>query len=695
MAKIGDYTLEGLRDSRLFYMRDPPKFIAIAALLIAIILIAVLAWSTVSVRAEDVQGQGIIKTVDVYSVTADTSGTIDYLNISEGSAVEVGDVLFRYETTRLEAERQSYENTRDYYTARMALIDRFINMLDTDSSGGFIDQGAEKEFYDLERAYRSELFNMTVQDQKNQIRQKYLNTLYSDRQQVEKDVLSMESYLVSDTYDTDTINKLFNYYNNVDKIVSDEGYNPFDSSETEYYGLVESFKSEVATYINGDQSIKYVEDYRVKLLDEITELKNSILSNEVYVNTYNTNIEEKEKAETLYSAVMNYQLGNKNPFDVTSVYRLLFEHFADGYKSYSKAQEDARDQFQRDYGTQILNQISDIDNEIAKYRTYVDLEESYKSELESKEKFSAKFDEIVKDGINPFDQTEKYYAIVESFKENYRAYREGAQANQFINEQKGKLLNQILDLQKNKLNSQIYIEKLSQYNQRLSYINTMADALENYRSENPFDNMEAREFSNMFESYILEVTQINTDNQKETLRTKYLSTMQSDRNSCSQQIVSANSSLVVCNSNINLCTKTSKVAGIVHFDVELNSGIFVQAGAKICSISPYSDKIVEAYVSSQDRVNLDLGMLCHFTVDGLVQNEYGSVSGVVESISSDATVSEGKTVFKMTISFTTTELIGKNGKAVPILNGMTVRTWTTYEEMTYLDYFLEQMGISF
>jgi len=87
MAKLGEYTLEGLKDSRLFYMRDPPKFIAVTALLVAVILIAVLAWSTVSLRAEDVQGQGIIKTIDVYSVTADTSGTIEYLNISEGSAV--------------------------------------------------------------------------------------------------------------------------------------------------------------------------------------------------------------------------------------------------------------------------------------------------------------------------------------------------------------------------------------------------------------------------------------------------------------------------------------------------------------------------------------------------------------------------------------------------------------------------------
>ena len=695
MAKLGEYTLEGLKDSRLFYMRDPPKFIAVTALLVAVILIAVLAWSTVSLRAEDVQGQGIIKTIDVYSVTADTSGTIEYLNISEGSAVEVGDVLFRYETTRLEAERQSYENTRDYYAARMALIDRFINMLDTDSSGAFTDEGDEKEFYDLERAYRSELFNMTVQDQKNQIRQKYLSTLYSDRQQVEKDILSMESYLVSNSYDTETLNKLFTYYDNLDRIISDKDYNPFGISDTEYYGLVESFKTEVATYINGDQLVKFVEDYRVKLLDEITELKNNILANDVYVKTYNSDVDEKEKANILYSKITSYTESMENPFDPDTVYHMLFDHFANGYKSYSSEQKAARDQYQREYGTQILNQISDLENEIVRYKPYVDVDAAYRSELESKEKFSAKFDEIVKDGINPFDKTEKYYTIVESFKENYRMYKDGAQKNQFISEQKSKLLNQILDLQKEKANSLPYIERLSQYDQRFSYINTMVDALENYRSENPFDNKEAREFSNMFESYILEVTQINTDNQKEALRSKYLSSMQSERSSCSQQIVSANSSLVVCNSNINLCTKTSKVAGIVHFDVELNSGMFVQAGAKICSISPYSDKIVEAYVSSQDRVNLDLGMLCRFTVDGLVQNEYGSVSGVVESISSDATVSEGKTVFKMTISFTTTELVGKSGKAVPILNGMTVRTWTTYEEMTYLDYFLEQIGISF
>ena len=109
-------------------------------------------------------------------------------------------------------------------------------------------------------------------------------------------------------------------------------------------------------------------------------------------------------------------------------------------------------------------------------------------------------------------------------------------------------------------------------------------------------------------------------------------------------------------------------------------------------ISSDKEKMIEMYVSAHDRSRLEIGQESRFTVDGLLQTEFGSVEGVIDSISADATLSDNGAFFKVTVRFTDTELTGKHGEAVTIKNGMTVRTWTVYEKSTYMDYFLEHLG---
>jgi len=104
--------------------------------------------------------------------------------------------------------------------------------------------------------------------------------------------------------------------------------------------------------------------------------------------------------------------------------------------------------------------------------------------------------------------------------------------------------------------------------------------------------------------------------------------------------------------------------------------------------------VVEMYVSAHDRAMFDAGDRCTFTVDGLLQTEYGSVKGEIKAIASDATMSENGAFFKVTVSFDDTELSGKGGDTVSIINGMTVRVWTVYEEATYMQYFLEKLGLT-
>lgn len=57
MAGMGDYDLSRLRDSRILYLRNPPRFMAIAVLIVAAILIGALIWSCTAVKAEEVENR--------------------------------------------------------------------------------------------------------------------------------------------------------------------------------------------------------------------------------------------------------------------------------------------------------------------------------------------------------------------------------------------------------------------------------------------------------------------------------------------------------------------------------------------------------------------------------------------------------------------------------------------------------------
>ncbi|MDR3283397.1 MAG: HlyD family secretion protein [Candidatus Methanoplasma sp.] len=138
---------------------------------------------------------------------------------------------------------------------------------------------------------------------------------------------------------------------------------------------------------------------------------------------------------------------------------------------------------------------------------------------------------------------------------------------------------------------------------------------------------------------------------------------------------------------------TSLTSGTLHFDSVMSPGMALQAGTQIGSVSGDGKKAIEAYVSSADRPKMDIGQECRFTVDGLAQTEYGSLRGTVGSISSDAIVQNGNVYFRTVIYFDSDVMHDSKGSPVAVSNGMTVRTWVTYEKVTYLKYWMEQVGL--
>lgn len=182
----------------------------------------------------------------------------------------------------------------------------------------------------------------------------------------------------------------------------------------------------------------------------------------------------------------------------------------------------------------------------------------------------------------------------------------------------------------------------------------------------------------------------------------YYSTIQSAENSVKEaqlQLASVEAQLTAIGTGRAEYGVKATNAGVLHMLGDYKEGMVVQTGITVAKITPEnSEIIIEAYVSTADLAKMEEGNVVQMSVDGLIQSIYGNITGTVVSIDSDITTHEGQngqsnSMFKIKIKPDVDYIVSKSGRKVNLQNGMTVEVRIIYDEVTYLDYCLEQLGL--
>lgn len=143
---------------------------------------------------------------------------------------------------------------------------------------------------------------------------------------------------------------------------------------------------------------------------------------------------------------------------------------------------------------------------------------------------------------------------------------------------------------------------------------------------------------------------------------------------------------------------TAQNNGVVHLNTPLTTGMVIQGGSLIGTISSSEEELaIETMLSSVDRPRIHLGDEVSLAIAGLNQDEYGVISGRVVSIDEDATIDneKGNIYFKVKVKPDKTYLEDSKGERVNLTIGMVTETRVKYEKITYMKYFLELIGIKF
>lgn len=138
--------------------------------------------------------------------------------------------------------------------------------------------------------------------------------------------------------------------------------------------------------------------------------------------------------------------------------------------------------------------------------------------------------------------------------------------------------------------------------------------------------------------------------------------------------------------------------GLIHMLSEYKEGMVLQAATPIASIASDRDVyVIIVYIPAQDMVKINVGDQVDVAISGLPQSIYGTIEGKVRKIDSDITTSsssggEQVSFFKAYIEPNSNYLISKEGNKINISNGMQVEARILYDEMTYFNYLLEELG---
>lgn len=139
-------------------------------------------------------------------------------------------------------------------------------------------------------------------------------------------------------------------------------------------------------------------------------------------------------------------------------------------------------------------------------------------------------------------------------------------------------------------------------------------------------------------------------------------------------------------------------SGIVHLSTPLTEGMVLQGGSLIGTITNKEEQlIIETMLPSNERPRIHIEDEVSLVVGGLNQAEYGTIPGKVVSIDEDATIDneKGNVYFKVKVKPDKTYLEDSKGEKVNLSLGMVTETRVKYEKITYMKYFLEQIGVKF
>ncbi|MBQ6039882.1 MAG: HlyD family efflux transporter periplasmic adaptor subunit [Oscillospiraceae bacterium] len=157
MTKKTIKNIVDLKDSRLLYEKELPPFGYMIVSITAILLILVLIWSLKTPKTYVVKSQGIVESTNKNFIMSPFTGKISRMNISEGSFVDEGDVLFTVESTELDLQEEQISGQINVYSENVSQLKKLEQSIMDGENLFDITKANDRQYYNQYEAYMSQI----------------------------------------------------------------------------------------------------------------------------------------------------------------------------------------------------------------------------------------------------------------------------------------------------------------------------------------------------------------------------------------------------------------------------------------------------------------------------------------------------------------------------------------------------------
>lgn len=157
MTKKTVKNMADIKDSRLLYEKDLPPFGYMIVAITAILLIAVLIWSLKTPKTFVIKSQGTIESTNKNYIMSPYTGKISKMNISEGSFVDAGDVLFTVESTELDLQEEQISGQIQVYSENVNQLRKLEQSIMDGENHFDITKADDRQYYNQYEAYMSQI----------------------------------------------------------------------------------------------------------------------------------------------------------------------------------------------------------------------------------------------------------------------------------------------------------------------------------------------------------------------------------------------------------------------------------------------------------------------------------------------------------------------------------------------------------
>lgn len=157
MTKKTIKNMADIKDSRLLYEKDLPPFGYMLVSITALLLIAVLIWSLKTPKTFVIKSQGIVESTNKNYIMSPYTGKISKMNISEGSFVDEGDVLFTVESTELDLQEEQISGQIKVYSENVSQLKKLEQSIMDGENQFDITKADDRQYYNQYEAYMSQI----------------------------------------------------------------------------------------------------------------------------------------------------------------------------------------------------------------------------------------------------------------------------------------------------------------------------------------------------------------------------------------------------------------------------------------------------------------------------------------------------------------------------------------------------------